>query len=127
VFATSLKRPELVSEAELHEAVAEVLDSDRRLKVERNVRAGRRIADFRVRRGDRAWLVEVKGARGSEPQRRIREGVDQLDELLRWFRLTKGVLVVPDKTTLPTKRSVERPGGISILIERLSDLTHAFD
>ena len=51
----------------------------------------------------------------------MRASVDQLVELLRWFRIKKGVLVVPDHIRL-SERTVEREGDLSIAITPISEL-----
>jgi hypothetical protein len=121
VFAESLTRPALTSTLAFHEQVAEVLASDERLSVQREVRAGRRIADFHVRFNDAEWLVETKAPQPEQAERLVRASVDQLVELLRWFRIKKGVLVVPDHIRL-SERTVEREGDLSIAITPISEL-----
>lgn len=121
VFTESLARPALVSTLEFREQVAKVLASDERLSVRREVRAGRRIADFRVRFHDAEWLVDAKAPQPEQAKRVVRTSVDQLAELLRWFRINKGVLVVPDETSL-SERMIEREGDLSIAITPIEEL-----
>jgi len=129
-FADSLARPRLTEALTMQEQVFRILDSVEDLEYQREPTAGRgrQRADFLARRGDEQWIGEIKwmdATRDLSVQRRL--AVDQLDNVLKVFATTQGVLVVQDGVPLPAKSVISRSGGVTITFVALSELRSFFE